>query len=394
MCSPTARAKALCCLLVAEGDELLQSRAAQGHRRQVTFPMETSATGGARRARHGNGEGVRAGQRLAPFRVSEPRRRGGRQRDEPFAAACRTSSRGSPSEALRGDDEACAGRRVEELRLDDPRQNRDSASAPLSLPALVAVLDDGALRCGRLDRGRAARRASRGARSRAPGGCGGRPPRSGPRASVRRLPRKPSPRRRSYAFRPRRAEGASGCLLPARARGRDRLRRARRSPARPPSPDRSRRSPPLVRPCAPRRGSNGMRPRRGALDLAGERLASSGAEEARRPARSEITTCSRRRRGGAMFVFRAICSGAPGVTCCAARCGVVTTTASARGRSWPSEMAHVPVPGGNVDDERVESRPSGRRWNCSSARWQHRPAPHDRRVLSREADGHDLAGRP
>ena len=56
-------------------------------------------------------------------------------------------------------------------------------------------------------------------------------------------------------------------------------------------------------------------------------------------------------------------------TCCAARCGVVTTIASARGRSWPSEIATSPVPGG-MSTTSVSSSPQ---WtsdrNCSSARW-------------------------
>ena len=79
------------------------------------------------------------------------------------------------------------------------------------------------------------------------------------------------------------------------------------------------------------------------------------------------TTPSRR-----MFVFRAICA-ARTATCCEARCGVVTTTASARGRSWPSEMATSPVPGG-MSTTSVSSSPQ---WtserNCSSARWSMGP---------------------
>ena len=62
-----------------------------------------------------------------------------------------------------------------------------------------------------------------------------------------------------------------------------------------------------------------------------------------------------------MFVFRAICA-ARTATCCAARCGVVTTTASARGRSCPSEMATSPVPGSSVATASVsEGHPGGRR---------------------------------
>ena len=46
---------------------------------------------------------------------------------------------------MRGDDQAGAGRRVEELRLDDPREN-EIAERAVSLPTLVAVLDESALR--------------------------------------------------------------------------------------------------------------------------------------------------------------------------------------------------------------------------------------------------------
>ena len=68
-----------------------------------------------------------------------------------------------------------------------------------------------------------------------------------------------------------------------------------------------------------------------------------------------------------MFVLRAIVP-ARIATSCAAGCGVVTSTASARGRSWPSEMATSPVPGG-MSTRSVSSSPQ---WtserNCSSAR--------------------------
>ena len=68
-----------------------------------------------------------------------------------------------------------------------------------------------------------------------------------------------------------------------------------------------------------------------------------------------------------MFVVRAICA-ARTATCCAAGCGVVTTTTSARGSSCPSEMETSPVPGG-MSTSSVSSSPQ---WtsdrNCSSAR--------------------------
>ena len=56
-------------------------------------------------------------------------------------------------------------------------------------------------------------------------------------------------------------------------------------------------------------------------------------------------------------------------TCCAAGCGVVTITVSARGRSCPIEIATSPVPGG-MSTTSVSSSPQ---WtserNCSSALW-------------------------
>ena len=68
-----------------------------------------------------------------------------------------------------------------------------------------------------------------------------------------------------------------------------------------------------------------------------------------------------------MFVLRAI-SAARAATSCASGCGVVTTTASARGSSCPSEIETSPVPGG-MSTTSVSSSPqctSVR--NCSSAR--------------------------
>ena len=65
-------------------------------------------------------------------------------------------------------------------------------------------------------------------------------------------------------------------------------------------------------------------------------------------------------------VFSAICA-ARTATCWAAGCGVVTTSASARGRSWPSDIATSPVPGG-MSTRSVSRSPQ---WtserNCSSA---------------------------
>ena len=64
---------------------------------------------------------------------------------------------------------------------------------------------------------------------------------------------------------------------------------------------------------------------------------------------------------------RCAMSAARTATCCAAGCGVVTTSTSARGSSWPSEMATSPVPGG-MSIRSVSSSPQcTSERNCSSA---------------------------
>ena len=68
-----------------------------------------------------------------------------------------------------------------------------------------------------------------------------------------------------------------------------------------------------------------------------------------------------------MPVLRAI-SAARLATSCASGCGVVTTTASARGRSWPSEIETSPVPGGMSTRSRSSSPQCTSCRNCSSAR--------------------------
>ena len=69
-----------------------------------------------------------------------------------------------------------------------------------------------------------------------------------------------------------------------------------------------------------------------------------------------------------MPVFCAICA-ARTATCWAAGCGVVTTSASARGSSWPSDIATSPVPGG-MSTRSVSSSPQcTSERNCSSALW-------------------------
>ena len=90
-----------------------------------------------------------------------------------------------------------------------------------------------------------------------------------------------------------------------------------------------------------------------------------------------------------MFVFRAICA-ARTATCWEARCGVVTTTASARGSSCPSEMATSPVPGG-MSTTSVSSSPQWTSERTARARGGAWPSPHDRRVLvEEETDRHHL----
>jgi len=73
-----------------------------------------------------------------------------------------------------------------------------------------------------------------------------------------------------------------------------------------------------------------------------------------------------------MPVRRAICA-ARLATSCASTCGVVTTTASARGSICPSEIETSPVPGGMSTTSRSSS-PQWTSWrNCSSALWSMGP---------------------
>ena len=145
---PNGESEGLVCLLSTEGNELLRrSRpdedVAVGHLSHRHVRDQGPAVG----AGHGDRERVRAGERLAALGVGEPRRRGGRQRrDEPVLGELpHPVAEVARREAARGGDQAGAGRRVEELRLDDPRED-EIAERAVSLPALVAVLDDRALR--------------------------------------------------------------------------------------------------------------------------------------------------------------------------------------------------------------------------------------------------------
>ena len=91
-----------------------------------------------------------------------------------------------------------------------------------------------------------------------------------------------------------------------------------------------------------------------------------------------------------MLVFCAI-SAARAATSCASGCGVVTTTASARGRSWPSEIATLPVPGGMSTTERVELAPVDVCQELLERSVQHRAAPHHGLVVvEEEPDRHQL----
>ena len=91
-----------------------------------------------------------------------------------------------------------------------------------------------------------------------------------------------------------------------------------------------------------------------------------------------------------MFVFWAMIA-ARTATCWAGGCGVVTTIASARGSSWPSEIATSPVPGGMSTTSSVELTPVDVGEELLERPVQHRAAPHDRRVvLGEEADRHHL----
>ena len=68
----------------------------------------------------------------------------------------------------------------------------------------------------------------------------------------------------------------------------------------------------------------------------------------------------------------------------AAGCGVVTTIASARGISWPSERRDVARAGRHVDDEVVERAPVHVGEELLERAMQHRAAPDDRGLLLEE----------
>ena len=375
---------------LTEGDELLGGAAPRGRRRRPPAPWTRPRPRGVpSELGTGNGEGVRAGQWLRPLPgeraaaarwPSAPRR-------APSPRASPPSSRRSPSERLRGDDEACADRRVESC--DSTIRARTSSRARRFPPSARRLLDDGALRRGgRIEVGQLGEPVE----ARVP--CPGRVRRSASSECVRERP--------CISFRE--AEPAAGGRLRVQAETSGRrlqdppptpcsrlvdaiAGRGRRSPARPPSPDRSRRSPPprpTGRRGADRTGSCPSRfPRpRGRAPPLHRRTE----ELVARP--GEIGRCSRRRRGGACSSSRHL-RGADG-DLLRARCGVVTTTASARGRSSRARSPRPP--------SRAACRP---RSVSRSPQWtsgkllerpvQFWPAPHDRRVLvEEEADGHDL----
>src|ERR1051326_2040553 len=120
-------------------------------------------------------------------------------------------------------------------------------------------------------------------------------------------------------------------------------------------------------PCSRSTGSSGTDPRNGIP----RSTASSSPPPAPKtsPLMFSITPSSR------MFVFCAM-AAARDATSCASFCGVVTTTTSARGKSWPSEIDTSPVPGG---------------MSPTSPARQRRPAPQDVLVaFEEEADRHQL----
>ena len=84
-------------------------------------------------------------------------------------------------------------------------------------------------------------------------------------------------------------------------------------------------------------------------------------------------------------------------TSAAASCGVVTTTTSAPGRCWPSEIATSPVPGRQVEQQDVEVAPVDVGEHLHQRPVEHRAAPGDDLVAARlehaDRDHRDAAGR-
>ncbi len=92
-----------------------------------------------------------------------------------------------------------------------------------------------------------------------------------------------------------------------------------------------------------------------------------------------------------MFVFCAI-AAARAATSCASRCGVVTTTTSARGQQLAERDRDVAGPRRHVHDEHVDLAPVDVGEELLERAVEHRPAPHHRLVaaLEEEADRHQL----
>ena len=84
-------------------------------------------------------------------------------------------------------------------------------------------------------------------------------------------------------------------------------------------------------------------------------------------------------------------------TSAAASCGVVTTTTSALGRCWPSEIATSPVPGRQVEQQHVEVAPVDVGEHLHQRPVEHRAAPGDDLVAARlehaDRDHRDAARR-
>ena len=114
----------------------------------------------------------------------------------------------------------------------------------------------------------------------------------------------------------------------------------------------------------------------------------------RAPARRRrARTCSRPRRAAASpSCLRHL--AARTATCCAAGCGVVTTSTSARGSSWPSEIATSPVPGGMSTTSVSSSPQCTSERNCSRALCSIGPRHITGLVVvEEEADRHQLQAR-
>ena len=358
------------------------------------------------------------GELRPAVRVAEPRGRGrGDRRDEPALRelARPVAERAGREGPLRDDDARVLGR-LGELRLDD-RGEREVAERAVRRPSARSRARSRRAAAGPKDRARtAASRATRSASSRARSSRGARSRRSARTAarSAERSRGSTAPPRLPGVHTPslslehvlgrteacsegeaavcagqprggitRRAAATSRTPRPARASWPRSARRGGRSSARCRNPARRAR--------AARRGRR----------LAQLRVERHRAEQRRRRAASASASPPPDAEDLGAHVLdhaeqRACSSSAPSsaartATSCASGCGVVTTTASARGSSWPSEIETSPVPGGMSTSEHVQLAPVDVREELLERAVQHRAAPHDGRVVvEEEADRHQL----